>query len=100
MEKIEIKPSGNKSRFGRRGPKQRYAVYKAKWNQAYLPVEEKQTRELCEKHNLIAEDFLDENDNPNRKWSYALIRAMRLVHNPNYPNISLIKPGTSFFYRY
>lgn len=79
MNDIKIRPSGNKSRFGYRGKKQRYAVYKAEWNQKWAPVEEKETRELCERHDLNPEDFLRENDNPNRKWFYACIRVERFV---------------------
>ncbi len=79
MEKLIIKPSGNKSRFGYRGPKKRYSTFKAEWNQKWLPVEEELTKRLCEQHGLNPEDFIDLEDNSNRKWFYALDRVEKLV---------------------
>lgn len=84
MKDINIKPAGNKSRFGNRGKKLRYAVFKAQWNQKWLPVEEQECRKLCEKYGLIPEGFLCETDNPNRKWTYAWIRIKRATRNPNF----------------
>jgi len=74
----------------------RYSVFKAKWNQEYLSIEEEKVRELCEEEGIEPEQFLRDTDNPNRKWSYALIRFKRRS-NPNWPKLFR---GKSYFYRY
>lgn len=93
---IQIRPAGNKSRFGYRGKKLRYAVYKAEYNQKWQPVEEKELKELCDKHGLLPEQFLNPNDNPNRKWTYALVRFELAMAHPEFPEFFIGKwrPGT------
>ena len=84
MEQVKIKPRGSKCRFGYRGKKLRYSVFKAEWNQKWLPFEQGLFLRLCEKHELNPEDFLCDTDNPNRKWSYALHRLRKVV----YPSVT------------
>ncbi len=81
MGDITIKPAGNKSRFGYRGKKQRYSVFKAGVNQKWAPVDEKLTRDLCAEHDLVPEAFLCKTDNPNKQWTYAYIRCQKALGN-------------------
>jgi len=83
--KIKIRPAGDKSRFGNRGKKVRYAVFKAQWNQKWAPFEENECRKLCEKHGADPEAFINKDDNPNRKWCYALMRAEKVFHERTAP---------------
>lgn len=84
MDNVKVKPAGNKSRFGYRGKKLRYAVFKAQWNQKWSPYEEKQLKEQCAVLGIDPEQFIDPDDNPNRKWSYALMRFERIyINGPN-----------------
>jgi hypothetical protein len=86
---IQIKPAGNKSRFGHRGAKKRYSVFRAERNQFWLPHEEEDFKKLCEKHKLDQEQFFREDDNPNRKWSYALHRARKFLKDAGYQNADI-----------
>lgn len=75
-----IKPIGsNKSRKGYRGNKLRYAVFKAEYNQKWLPIEKDILESLCKKHDLNPDSFLDPKDNPNKRYWYALFRCEKAI---------------------
>lgn len=78
-EDFKIKPADNKSRFGYRGSKKRYSVFRAEWNQKWLPLEKEEFEELCTKHNLEQTQFFKETDGRNRKYSYALRRCRKHI---------------------
>jgi hypothetical protein len=83
MSKIfwqRIKPIGkNKSRKGYRGDKLRYSVFKAEYNQKWLPIEKEILESLCNKYDLISETFFDPKDNPNKKYWHALFRCEKAI---------------------
>jgi len=62
----------NKERAGYRGKKQRYAVFRAEYNQKWLNNEEKVFKQECDRHNLEYDQFIDVKANPNCKWREAL----------------------------
>jgi hypothetical protein len=70
-----------KSRFGYRGPKQRYSVFKAERNQKWMPFEEEEFHRRCERYDLDPDQFLSEEDGPNRKWARGLSRLRDYVKN-------------------
>lgn len=77
-EEIKVRPAGNKSRFGYRGNKKRYSVFRAERNKKWSPLEEAEFKELCEKYSLEPSQFISDTDK-NRKWSYALKRCERHI---------------------
>jgi len=78
-EEIVLRPAGNKSRFGYRGKKKRYAVFKAECNQKWAPFEQTQFLSLCEENGVDSALFLRDSDNKNRKWSLVLFRLERFL---------------------
>lgn len=82
-EDFKIKPAPNKSRFGYRGSKKRYSVFKAEYNEKWHPYDKEQFEKLCAKHNLNQEQFFLESDGKNRKYYYALIRCIKHIREQN-----------------
>jgi len=61
----------------------RYAVFKAQLNQKWAVLEKQEFQDLCDEYELEPEQFFRDGDNPNRKWSYAVVRLKRFIDQRN-----------------
>ena len=60
---------GNKERMGYRGPKRRYAVWRAEYNQKWKKVDKECVERICRENGLDADDYLDVHQN--NPWDHA-----------------------------
>lgn len=64
----------HKDRMGYRGPKLRYSVWRAEYNQKWEKCDKDLVERICSSHGLNIEDYFVESEDDRTPWESALLK--------------------------